>query len=238
MNRLLSPNEAKFWLLDAGAPMNCVVVIRRAGSAEIAMPQRFALPIAECAGKARPRWIESEAPGVLERRREASANDWLAVAQELLDIRVGTAGAPPWYAVELRGAAHTTLLLALNHALTDWRTSLTVGHAFFEDRHPGAMAPPCEEMLPDSFYGDADAGALLDGWWSPRAAARWEAFGIDRLTSILPPATPTCFAAHKFDAEATERLTMRCEDEGASLNGVLAVAMRDVMGIDIVAHAV
>jgi len=31
---------------------------------------------------------------------------------------------------------------------------------------------------------------------------------------------------------------MRCEDEGASLNAVLAVATRDVMGIDSVAHAV
>jgi hypothetical protein len=145
---------------------------------------------------------------------------------------------PPWYAVELRGATHTTLVLAVNHAVTDWRTALTVGHAFLEDRHPGAMAPPCEEMLPESFYGDPDAGALIDGWWSARAAARWEALGIERLISILPPATPTHFAVHKFDAEATERINMRCEDEGASLNGVLAVAMRDVMGIDNVAHAV
>ena len=238
MNRLLSPNEAKFWLLDAGAPMNCVVVIRRAGTAEIARPQRFAIPVAECSGKGRPRWVQSTAPGVLERRREAGASDWLAVAQELLDVRVGTARVPPWHAVELRGAAHTTLLLAVNHAVTDWRTALTVGHAFLEDRHPGAMAPACEEMLPDSFYGDPDAGALIDGWWSPRASARWEAVGIDRLISIMPPATPTRFAAHKFDAEATERLTMRCEDEGASLNAVLAVATRDVMGIDSVAHAV
>jgi hypothetical protein len=238
VNRLLSPNEAKFWLLDAGAPMNCVVVIRRAGTDEIAMPQRFSLPIAECTGKARPRWVEGIAPGVLERRREAAANDWLTVAQELLDIRVGTVGVPPWHAVELRGAAHTTLLLAVNHAVTDWRTALTVGHAFLEDRHPGAMAPACEEMLPESFYGDPDAAALIDGWWSPRAAARWEAVGIERLISILPPATPTRFAVHRFDAEATGRLNLRCEDEGASLNAVLAVATRDVMGIDSVAHAV
>ena len=238
MNRLLGPNEAKFWLLDAGAPMNCVVVIRRAGTEEIAMPQRFAIPVAECVGKARPRWVESRAPGVLERRREVAANDWVAVAQELLDIRVGTAGVPPWHAVELSGAAHVTLLLAVNHAVTDWRTALTVGHAFLEDRHPGAMTPPCEEMLPESFYGDPDAAALIDGWWSSRAAARWEAVGMDRLISILPPATPTRFALQKFSAEATERLRMRCEDEGTSLNGVLAVAMRDVMGIDSVAHAV
>ncbi len=52
MNRLLGPNEAKFWLLDAGAPMNCVVVIRRAGTDGITMPQRFAIPAAECVGKA------------------------------------------------------------------------------------------------------------------------------------------------------------------------------------------
>lgn len=238
MDRLLSPNEAKFWLLDSSAPMNSVVVIRRAGTAPVAMPQTFAVPEVRPGVHGRPRWGESRTPGVLRNMTESSAGDWRAVAQELLDVRVGTAGAPPWHAVVLAGIAHTTLVLAVNHALTDWRTSLTVGHAFLADVHPGELAPPCEEMLPDSAYGDPDVASLLDAWWSNRVGTRWEALGLDRLTAILPPPEPTRFAATTLGREATERVHARCEDEGASLNSVLAVALRDVMGLDSVAHAV
>ena len=69
-------------------------------------------------------------------------------------------------------------------------------------------------------------------------AARWEALGLERLTFILPPSGETRFVATTLGREATERVQARCEEEGASLNGALAVAMRDVMGLDSVAHAV
>lgn len=238
MKRLLSPNEAKFWLLDAAAPMNCVVVIRRLGLEPIEAPKSFDLPVVEIGMYERPRWSGGEGRGVLRQRAERSPLDWLAVAQELLDVRVGVAGAPPWHAVALQGSGHVTLVLAINHALTDWRTSLAVGHAFLADRHPGEIAPPCEEMLPDSLYGDPDAGALLDGWWSSRAGVRWEALGLERLTAIMPRPCSTRFKVWTFDREATEQLRARCEEEGASLNAALAVAMRDVMALDTVAHAV
>ena len=238
MNRLLSPNEAKFWLLDSSAPMNSVVVIRRAGTVPIAMPRTFAIPEVRPGAHGRPRWGESRMPGVLRHVTESSADDWLAVAQELLDVRVGTAGAPPWHAVVLRERESTTLVLAVNHALTDWRTSLVVGHAFLADVHPGDLAPPCEEMLPDGAYGDSDAAGLLDAWWSSRAGARWEALGPERLTAILPPPEPTRFAVRTLGREATGRVHAQCEEEGASLNSALAVALRDVMGLDSVAHAV
>ncbi len=238
MDRLLSPNEAKFWLLDAGAPMNSVVVIRRAGTEPVTMPGTFAIPEVHVGAYGRPRWGECRTPGVLRHAIESSPQDWLGVAQELLDVRVGTAGMPPWHAVVLRGAAHTTLVLAVNHALTDWRTSLTVGHAFLADTHPGDLAPPCEEMLTDSAYGDPDAAGLLDAWWSTRAGTRWEALGAERLTAILPPPEPTRFAVKTLSRGATERVQARCEDEGASLNSVLAVVLRDAMDLDSVAHAV
>lgn len=238
MDRLLSPNEAKFWLLDSSAPMNSVVVVRRAGTAPIAMPKNFVIPEVKVSTQGRPRWSESRTPGVLRHVAETSEGQWLTVAQDLLDVRVGTAGVPPWHAVIVTGAAHATLVLAVNHALTDWRTSLTVAHAFLDDVHPGDLAPACEEMLPDSAFGDPDAAELLDGWWSVRAGKRWEALGPERLTAILPPPEPTRLALHTFSREATERVRMRCEDEGASLNSVLAIVMRDVMRLKNVAHAV
>ncbi|MBN8906675.1 MAG: hypothetical protein J0H99_08640, partial [Rhodospirillales bacterium] len=98
--------------------------------------------------------------------------------------------------------------------------------------------PPCEELLPPAQYGDAEADTLLDAWWSARAGARWQALGHDRLTAILPRATPTRFALHALTEAETTRLAERCAEEGVSLNGALAIALRDTMQVATVAHAV
>ena len=239
MDRLLSPNEAKFWLLDQAAPMNSVVVVQRAGPPmNLAMPVRFALPVARAGKQGRPRWGEAAAPGIL--RHETVADDlvWLGAAEALLDIRVGSETDPPWHAVVQNHPGGSTFILAVNHAATDWRTGLLVARSFLSDTEPGEIAPACEEMLPAEAFGDPEAGELLDEWWSDRAGARWEALGIDKLTAILPPASPTRLSMLRMPREATERLQKRCEDEGASLNGAVAVALRDAMGIDVVAHSI
>ncbi len=337
MQRLLSPNEAKFWLLDAVAPMNSIVVVERrrgdgppprvmpgegpaprvmagedprprvmageglaprvmagegrpsttvgaAGSEamdgrdkpghdtgtdksgydtgrdksghdtgrdkpghdtggrgpaqDTDAPTRFTLPTIRRDAQGRPRWASSDTPGVLRHETTASPDDWLPTAAALLGTRVGTEGHPPWHAVLQHHPAGTTLILAVNHALTDWRTSLHVAHAFLAGEHPGPIAPPCEELLPPAQYGDAEADTLLDAWWSARAGARWQALGHERLTAILPRATPTRFARHVLTEAETRRLADRCEEEGVSLNGALAIALRDTMQVATVAHAV
>ncbi|MDR3537991.1 MAG: hypothetical protein P4L71_15970 [Acetobacteraceae bacterium] len=238
MHRLLSPNEAKFWLLDWVAPMNSVVVVQRAGHAAIDQPQLFAVPVVHTDAQQRPRWGEADRPGTLEHEDVNSDDSWLVAAQRLQDIRVGSAGHPPWHAVVQHHPDTTTLVLAVNHALTDWRTSLHVAHAFLNDKHSGPLAPPCEEMLPASSFGAPDAGALLDAWWSSRAALRWQALGRGGLTAILPHQAPTRFSLHRLSQTDTTRLQGRCEAEGVSLNGALAIALRDTMQIDAVAHSV
>jgi hypothetical protein len=239
MHRLLSPNEAKFWLLDCVAPMNSVIVVRTAAvSRSRGMPRHFAVPVVHTDAQLRPRWGEADRPGVLLHEDVEDDRAWLATAQRLLDVRVGSAGHPPWHAVLQHHRDGETLLLAVNHALTDWRTSLQVAHAFLADRHPGPLAPPCEEMLPPTLFGAADAAALIDGWWSGRAGARWQALGLDGLTGVLPRQVPTKFALLRLTQADTARLQGRCEAEGASLNSVLAIALRDTMRIDVVAHSV
>jgi len=239
MDRLLSPNEAKFWLLDWVAPMNSVVVVQRAAAyPHRGAPARFTVPVVHLDPQSRPRWGPGDRAGVLLREDVTDEANWLSAAQHLLDVRVGNAGQPPWHAVVQSYPGGTTLLLSLNHALTDWRTSLQVAHAFLADEYPGPLAPPCEEMLPRTLFGAADADAMIDAWWSSRATARWHALGLEALTAILPRQGATRFAVCRLTPDDTAKLQDCCDAEGATLNGALAVALRDTMQIDRVAHAV
>nr|WP_294547279.1 hypothetical protein [uncultured Rhodopila sp.] len=239
MHRLLGPNEAKFWLLDWVAPMNSVIVVQRTGRyPPLDAPRRFAVPVVHAGVRSRPRWGDADRPGVLERQEVADDMAWLSEAQRLLRVRVGSAGHPPWHAVVQHDPGGFTLLLAVNHALTDWRTGLLVASAFLADEHPGPLAPPCEEMLPAGCFAAADADALIDAWWSSRATARWEALGLEALTAILPRQGATRFSLWRLTADETARLQGRCEAEGVSLNGALAIALRDTMQIAQVAHSV
>jgi hypothetical protein len=237
--RLLSPNEAKFWLLDWVAPMNCVIVVERTEPfTRTEPPRHFKLPVAEIDARSRPRWVEADQPGVITHEAATVETDWLEAATRLLDRRVGSAGHPPWAAIIQHHPDRTTLLLAVNHALTDWRTSLHVAHAFLADADPGPMAPACEEVLPASVFGAADADDLIDAWWSSRASARWHATGLDGLTAILPRADATRFSLQRLSLETTGLIQARCEADGVSLNGAVAIALRDAMGLAAVAHSV
>jgi hypothetical protein len=239
MMRLLSPNEAKFWLLDQVAPTNSVVVLQRAaGGFPTEAPPGFDLPVARLGRRARPRWTEPTRPGVLARITLDSEADWVGVAEDLLDARIGTDDNPPWQAVVADHPGGQTLLLAVSHALTDYRTALAIGHAFAEGTLVGDLAPACEELLPDRIFADEEAGALIEGWWSDRAGARWEALGLQRLTAILPPASRTRLMLHRYDEGETARILERCEAEGASLNSALAIALRDAAGTDACAFSV
>jgi hypothetical protein len=239
VNRLLSPNETKFWLLDWTAPMNSIGVIERAGGASPVSSDRFTLPVVRVGRQSRPRWGETAMPGVVERESVASGRDWLAAAERLQNIRIGTEGHPPWHAVIQDHPDGATLIFAVNHALTDWRTCVHVARCFLAGVEPGELAPACEELLPPSSFSDRAAATLLDGWWTSRAGARWEALGLTQLAAAFPPPAPTHFAAQCLTAEATARLTARCEAEGVSLNNALAIALRDAMApLASVAHSV
>jgi hypothetical protein len=237
--RLLSPNEAKFWLFDRAAPMNSIAVIERAADAPApSAPRRFTLPVARIGRQSRPRWAEAAIPGVLERESVASPADWLAAAERLQGTRVGTEGHPPWRAVIQDHPDGATLVFAVNHALTDWRTSLHVARCFLADADPGDLAPACEELLPPTSFADPAAASLIEAWWTSRAGERWEALGIEKLIKAFPPPAVTRFAMQCLTPEATEQLVQRCEDEGVSLNSALAVALRDVMRLDVVVQAI
>jgi len=238
VNRLLSPNEAKFWLLDWVSPMNSIVVIQSKAGFRAPEPSAFTVPEVRIGRQNRPRWGEASMRGVVRRETVSDDQGWLSAAEELQHVRVGTQGHPPWHAVVQEHPSGFTLILAVNHALTDWRTSLHVAHCFADGRFPGALAPPCEELLPDTTFGDPDAGDLIEDWWTGRTGAAWEAVGLEKLTAAMPRAANTRFAMIRVSEPDTERLKSQCETEGVSLNNALAVAIRDVMGLDAVAHSV
>src|SRR5690348_1674766 len=155
--------------------MNSIAVIERAADAPApALPHRFTVPVARIGKQSRPRWVEAMIPGVLERESVASPQDWLAAAERLQSVRVGTEGHPPWHAVIQDHPGGTTLVLAVNHALTDWRTALHVARSFLADADPGDLAPACEELLPPTSFADPAAASLIEAWWTSRAGERWE----------------------------------------------------------------
>src|SRR6516225_73170 len=103
--------------------MNSIAVIELGAGAA---PLRFGVPVVCVGRQSRPRWGEGAARGIFERERVASAGEWLVAAERLQGVRVGTEGHPPWHAVIQEHPDGATLILAVNHALTDWRTSLHV----------------------------------------------------------------------------------------------------------------
>jgi hypothetical protein len=239
MDRLLSPNEAKFWLMDWAAPMNTVIVTRTARPIDpdaLAAPSAFRLPLITIDKASRPRWTSSAdgLAGVVETSRDG----WVSVAERLLEHRVGTEGTPPWHAVVIPGEGSATVVLAVNHAVADYRTGQWLADHFLAGTFPGHLAPACEEVLPEKLFGDDDALELAEEWWMARASARWEAIGLDRLASVLPAPSPSHLDVVRLTERETIALNDRCAEEGGSLNGALAVALRDQLGVDRVAHAI
>lgn len=248
MDRLLSPNETKFWLLDRTAPMNTVAVIqchRRLDGAVLERDSDFALPVSIVGRQQRPRWSSApdhRQPGVVVEisQPDSSPDGWLPVAARLLNEPTGVAGQPSFRAVILHhdgtgreGAGQdgakrpvqSTLLFAVNHALADWRSSLALADAFLAGRHPGDLEPPIEELLPEAAFASADAPGLIDGWYRTPLSARWEAIGLDRLAAVMPPAHAARLDWAGLSATETAALRQRCRAEGASTNSALAVAM-------------
>jgi hypothetical protein len=162
------------------------------------------------------------------------------VAADLMEAPTGTAGHPNWRATVVRHdeGGGSTLVMAMNHALTDYRSSLWVADQFIAGRFPGEMTPACEESLPGLAYGDPTAADLIEAWWTSRAGERWEAAGIDRLTAALPPASRARLGCVRFSAEETALFRARCEAEGVTLNGAVAVALRDAVEARTVTHSV
>lgn len=239
--RLLSPNEAKFWLMDALSPMNSVVVLRarqRLDAKRLAGPSAFRLPSIVCDAQGRPRWGGDAKAGTITEQAATSEDAWLAVAEALTAVRVGTDGHPGWHAVLLHHADTSDLVFAVHHALTDFRTGLWVAHCFLDGADPGPLAPACEDLLPLEQFGDPQAEALIGEWWLARAGARWAAAGLDRLSANLPSPCATRLDLAGLDEAETAAFDAACQREGATPNGVVAAALREVADARRVAHSV
>lgn len=241
MDRLLGPNETKFWLLDLTAAMNLVVVVRLASSPAIKGSMGsgdFALPLIVPGPHGRPRLGSVSGEGAVEVFPGSHRGDWLPEAQRLLQVRLGTQGNPSYHAVLLEHAEGATLLLALSHVVFDYRSALTAADAFLEGRHPGMPMPACEELLSPRAYSAEDADELLDYWWRREAGIRWEEAGLARMTSALPPPTPTHLGSRKIPRAQAEELERRCRNEGVSLANALAIAVAHASGERAITYAI
>lgn len=221
--------------------MNGVAVVRserRLDAAALAEPSGFTLPVATLGPHGRPRWEESSHPGVVAEVSSDAPAAWLPVADRLNGERVGTEGHPPWRAIVIQHARGSTLVLALLHALADARSGMWIARRLIERAHPGHVGPACEDMLPPAAFGRADAQELMEQWWLPRASARWEAIGVDRLAGYLASPAPSVLDRAFLGAEDTKALRARCRSEKVSLNAAVALALRDAVGVSAVRYAV
>jgi hypothetical protein len=151
---------------------------------------------------------------------------------------VGTEGHPPWHGVVVREPETTTLVFAMHHSLTDYRTGLWAAHCFVKGVAPGPLAPACEDLLDPSAYASPDADELIEQWWLARAGARWHAVGIEKLARFLPAPCRTRLSAIRFGREESDAFNAACEREGVTLNGAVAVALRDAIGARRVGHSI
>lgn len=242
MKRLLGPTETKFWLLDVAAPMNVVAALEIDGTfmpSTINALHSGGLPVAICEEGERPFWSENLCHGRVE---TLSAPDdpfgWLPEAEALLQMRVGTQGHPAFHARILQGGTKSTILLALNHALADYRAALEIARCLLEGRTLDTGVGTLEELLPEEAFSDPEAGDIIDSWWSQGAAMNWRAAGLDRLVGMFPKPGTTRLKHVAFNAMQSAELDILCQRTGASLNSLAAVAIRDAMGIDEISHAV
>ncbi|CAN5316412.1 hypothetical protein BH11PSE11_BH11PSE11_34870 [soil metagenome] len=241
MGRLLSPNETKFWLMDYSAPMNSVVVLgspRKLHVGQLRDDGAFALPSITLDANSRPRWTDPLGQGVVSEVLAEDEFTWLRIAEQLTDVRVGTEGHPPWHAVVIQHEQASTLVFAVHHALTDYRAALWVAHCFLQGVAPGPLTPAFEELLQPSAFGHPDAEELIRQWWLARAATRWNAIGVPRLAAFLPAPCKSRLSSIRFSAVETAAFQQRCEYEGVTLNGAVAIAMRDTLGMRRVAHSI
>jgi hypothetical protein len=238
MNRLLGPEETKFWLLDRAHPFNGVVVLRRRGPIVLSgkVTDCFRLPIVAAAADGRPRWGAAPHAGIAA-EIAAEEDDWPQHAQELLALRAGTEGHPCWHLRLLRHRTGTTLLLSMLHALADMHSALAIGHALLAGRRPAALPPSFEELLPPALFAEANASAILEQWWSTETGRRWRAIGTERITAMLPLAAPSSLAALRMEPGDTAALVARCGAERASLGCALAAALQDVLSVRSVGHS-
>jgi hypothetical protein len=241
MGRLLSPNEAKYWLMDHSAPMNSVVVVRsrrRLDPATLQADTAFRLPCVALDDNSRPRWTEPVGGGVTIEVREEDESTWLGVAQALTDARVGTQGHPPWQARVLQHEQGSTLVFAVHHCVADYRSGLWLAHCFMRGVFPGPLSPACEELLQPSAFGRADAEELVRQWWLARTGARWAAIGLPRLVEFLPAPCRSQLRAIRFSPAETHAFQARCEREGVTLNGAVASGLKDAFGMRRIAHSI
>lgn len=238
MNRLLGPEETKFWLLDRAHPFNAILVLRRRGPIVVdeKIADSFRLPAVAVAADGRPRWGAVPHAGTAA-EIAAEEDDWPQHAQELLALRAGTEGHPCWHLRLLRHRTCTTLLLSMLHAVIDMRSALAIGHALLAGRRPAALPPSFEELLPPALFAEANASAILERWWSTETGRQWQAIGTERITAMLPPAAPSSLFALQMEPSETEALVARCGAERASLGCALVATLQDVLGVRSVGHS-
>ena len=228
--------------MDVRVPMN-VIAIAPLGSHvphEIMSAARTVrLPSLVVGRQDRPRWTTAGADPLVEAMTVPDPHEaWIGHAERLLASRVGTEGHPSCRVLVLQGRSNATLLLAMHHALADYRSGLFMLRRLLAGRPAGRLAGPLEDALPESAFGRADAARRLDEWWSQRASLIWAQAGLQRLAANMPAAGSTRIRITWLSAEQTQAIDRQRRHLGMGMNAAIAVAIARAASLDSVSHAI
>lgn len=236
MNRLLGPEEFKFWLFDRRAPLNEVAMATVAGPVSAAQVEaalaclcgRHPALSVRVDASGRPRFVPGaappEAPAVIAREGD---DHWRRVCEAELARPFPMAQGPLMRVTLLAGPESTDVVFTLAHLLADGIAFL---HLFGDLLHAlgGGALEPLSEMPPlEELIAEPAAQAFeepLAHWWSRGLTERFEPGSLGRFVAQLPAVGPTRITPFDLDPARTQALVRRSREEGTTVQGALAAA--------------
>jgi acyl transferase domain-containing protein/NADPH:quinone reductase-like Zn-dependent oxidoreductase len=245
MDRLLGPEEFKFWLFNRRLPFNVVVTARIKGEVDAqaladVLPRvrnRHPLLQVRITDDVRPRFVTDESrPVPLQVGVRHDDQQWVRACEAELGRPFATAMAPLFRVVLLQGKGVADLIVSLPHVMADGLAAIFLARDIIAGLAGGALdplpeLPAFEELIPPAAFSSASRN-VLGRWWSRRTTEQFQALSLATLLEHLPVVGPTRIHSGRLSAADTARLAARCQARDLTLHGALAAA-----GLLALAHA-
>lgn len=239
MDRLLGPEEFKFWLFDRRAPFNVVASAQIAGRLDVGALQIAASSVAarhpalraRVVLQGRPRLVSVEvAPPRVRLIPREDDDHWRRECEGEFALPVPLETGPPWRLSLLDGPDSSDLILTISHVIADGTSILLVVRDLLMALGGEPLAhlpelPAGEALIAPEAFGSLESARLVAGWWSRATARRLEQLDYEALVENLPAVGATRLRSHELTVRETGALIERCRAEGTTVQGALGAAM-------------
>jgi acyl transferase domain-containing protein len=237
MDRLLGPEEFKFWLFNRRLPFNVVATARIRGEVdanalERVLPRvrdRHLLLQVRITEDVRPRFVTDESRQVpLQVVARQDDRHWVRACEAELCRPFSTAMAPLLRVMLLKGEGISELIVSLPHVVADGLAAIFLLRDVIAALAGGALdllpeLPAFEELIPPSAFGP-DSRNVMGRWWTRRTTEQFRALSLKALIENLPRVGPARIHSGRLSAEETARLAARCQAKGLTVHSAIAAA--------------